>query len=94
MENTLNQEVVIGWYNWNDGNTNPAYAKTYKISGGGHQRIDAYQNVVIQIDVFNTDKKPLLKGTWRRFYAATRNMKIVQNNGNISIVYNDVNLSD
>lgn len=87
MENTLNEEVKIGWYNWNDGNTNPIYAKEYKISAGGHQQIDAFENVVIQIDVFNANKNPLLKGTWMRFYAAKRNMKIVQDNGVTSIVY-------
>jgi hypothetical protein len=26
MENTLNQEVIIGWYNWKDGSTDPLYA--------------------------------------------------------------------
>lgn len=89
MENTLNQEVIIGWYNWNDGNTDPLYAKEYTISAKGHSRVDAFENVCIQIDVFNANKDPLLKGTWMRFYAAKRNMKIIQENGVTAIVYVD-----
>ncbi|WP_299889384.1 hypothetical protein [uncultured Lacinutrix sp.] len=87
MENTLDEEVTVGWFDWNDGKESPIYAKKYKISAKGHQQIDAYENVVIQISVFDAKNNPLLNGRWRNFYATKRNMKIVQNNGATSIVY-------
>ncbi|AUC83591.1 hypothetical protein [Lacinutrix sp. Bg11-31] len=86
MENTLNEEVIVSWYDWNDG-THGISAANYNISANGHQKIDALENVVIQISVFKANNNPLLNGIWMNFYATKRNMKIVQNNGVTSIEY-------
>ena len=86
MENTLNEEVIVSWYDWNDG-SHGISAANYNISAKGHKTIDALANVVIQISVFKTNNNPLLDGKQMNFYATNRNMKIVQNNGVTSIEY-------
>lgn len=88
MENTLNEEVIVSWYDWND-NSHAKSAANYNISANGHKSINALDNVVIQISVFKANNNPLLDGKSMNFYATKRNMKIVQNNGVTSIVYTD-----
>lgn len=86
MENTLNEEVIVSWYDWNDG-SHAISAANYNISANGHQKIDALENVVIQISVYKANNDPLLNGKWMNFYATKRNMKIVENNGVTAIEY-------
>ncbi|WAC01724.1 hypothetical protein N7U66_17765 [Lacinutrix neustonica] len=88
MENTLNEEVIVKWYDWND-DTHGISAANYNISANGHKSIDAKNNVVIQISVFKANNNPLLDGKSMNFYATKRNMKIVENNGVTSIAYTD-----
>lgn len=88
MQNTINEPVIIKWYDWNDGSHLIA-KKSYNISSDGHVQVDALQNVTVQISVFQEDGSPLLDGIWRNFYASKRNMKIVQENGVTSIEYAD-----
>jgi hypothetical protein len=86
MQNTLSEEVIVSWYDWNDGRHWKS-AANINISANGNQTIDALNNVVIQISVYKTNDDPLLDGIWMNFYATKRNMKIVEHNGVTSIEY-------
>ena len=86
MHNTLNEDVIVSWYDWND-DTHRKSAANIPISSSGHVPIDALNNVVIQISVYKKDNTPLLNGIQMDFYATKRNMKIVQNNGVTAIEY-------
>lgn len=86
MENHLSEDVIISWYDWNDG-SHIKSAANYTIRTGDHETINALHNVVIQISVYKTNNEPLLDGIWMNFYATKRNMKIVNENGVTSIQY-------
>lgn len=86
MKNTLNEDVIISWYDWNDG-SHIKSAANITISANGNETINAKENVVIQICVYKTNNDPLLDGIWNNFYATKRNMEIVQKDGVTSIEY-------
>ena len=86
MQNTLNEDIIISLYYWNDG-THVKSAENINISAGGHQTITPPQDPVVQISVYKKNNSPLLDGKWMNFYATKRNMKVVQKNGVTSIEY-------
>lgn len=85
MLNTTGKEIIVYWYDWND-SSHAISAGKYPISSKGNQDINAKQNVVIQMDLYD-GKNKVLGGIWDNFYATKRPMQIVENNGIYSIEY-------
>ncbi|WP_367388982.1 hypothetical protein [Lewinella sp. LCG006] len=85
MLNTTQKEITVYWYDWNDGSHLIA-AGTYHISSKGNADINALDNVVIQMDLYDKKNK-VLGGIWQNFYATKRPMQIVEKEGIYSIEY-------